>query len=102
MCPAGDAFRAGFAVCLVEAWPLQQCLQFAAAAGALAVSRKGALPSLPTLQEVSAHLQAHADQVDPELLDRVAALGEDGRDTRESLLLLSTARLLVVTLVIGV
>lgn len=81
MPPTGDAFRAGFAVCLVEAWPLQQCLQFAAAAGALAVSREGALPSLPTLQEVAAHLQAHAHLVDPELLDRLARLGEGGRDT---------------------
>ena len=73
MCTAGDAFRAGFAVGLVAGWPLQHSLQFAAAAGALAVSRKGALPSLPTLSEVVAHLQAHADQVAPELLQ---ALGE--------------------------
>jgi ribokinase len=69
--PAGDAFRAGFAVGLVKGWPLQQSLQFAAAAGALAVSRKGALPSLPTLGEVVAHLQEHADLVDPELLTQL-------------------------------
>lgn len=37
------------------------------------MSRKGALPSLPTLQEVTAHLQTHADQVAPELLQ---ALGK--------------------------
>jgi hypothetical protein len=37
------------------------------------VSRKGALPSLPTLHEVTAHLQANADQVAPELLQ---ALGK--------------------------
>jgi ribokinase len=49
---AGDAFRAGFAVALVEGRPLQQCLQFAAAAGAFAVSRMGAVPSLPTRDEV--------------------------------------------------
>lgn len=72
---AGDAFRAGFAVGLVAGWPLQHSLQFAAAAGALAVSRKGALPSLPTLSEVVAHLQAHADQVAPELLQALGELG---------------------------
>jgi len=65
---AGDAFRAGFAVGLVRGWPLQQCLQLAAAAGALAVSKKGALPSLPTLDEVRSHLQANADSVLPQLL----------------------------------
>lgn len=37
------------------------------------MSRKGALPSLPTLHEVTAHLQAHAYQVAPELLQ---ALGK--------------------------
>jgi hypothetical protein len=49
---AGDAFRAGFAVALVEGLPLQACLRFAAAAGAVAVSRMGAVPSLPTRAEV--------------------------------------------------
>lgn len=68
---AGDAFRAGFAVGLVNGWPLQHSLQYAAAAGALAVSRKGALPSLPTFQEVVAHLQQHADMVDPDLLTQL-------------------------------
>lgn len=53
---AGDAFRAAFAVALVETWALQQCLQFASAAGAIAVSRMGAVPSLPTRQEVLALL----------------------------------------------
>lgn len=67
----GDAFRAGFAVGLVSGWPLQHCLQFAAAAGAIAVAHKGALPSLPTLQQVVQHLQAHADQVDPLLLQQL-------------------------------
>lgn len=74
---AGDAFRAAFAVGLVRGWPLQQCMQLAAAAGALAVSRKGALPSLPTLDEVRAHLQANAESVLPQLL---TDLGEPGRD----------------------
>jgi hypothetical protein len=53
----GDAFRAGFAVGLLEGLPLQGCLQLAAAAGAAAVSRLGAVPSLPTRAEVE-HLIA--------------------------------------------
>lgn len=48
---AGDAFRAAFAVALVAGRPLQECLRFAAAAGALAVSRLGAMPSLPRRDE---------------------------------------------------
>lgn len=53
---AGDSFRAAFAVCVVEERPEQECLQFAAAAGAVAVSRLGAVPSLPTRKEVGALL----------------------------------------------
>lgn len=44
---AGDAFRAAFTVALVAGRPLQECLRFAAAAGGLAASRLGAVPSLP-------------------------------------------------------
>jgi predicted nucleic acid-binding protein len=51
---AGDAFRAAFAVALVEGRPLQACLQLASAAGAVAVSRMGAVPSLPTRAEAEA------------------------------------------------
>lgn len=48
---AGDAFRAAFALALVEGRPLQDCLRFASAAGGIAVSRMGAVPSLPRRQE---------------------------------------------------
>lgn len=48
---AGDAFRAAFAVALVEGRPLQDCLRFASAAGGIAVSRMGAVPSLPRRDE---------------------------------------------------
>ncbi|CAK0890887.1 unnamed protein product [Prorocentrum cordatum] len=48
---AGDSFRAAFATGLVEGRPLEECLRLAAAAGALAVSRLGAIPSLPTREE---------------------------------------------------
>lgn len=51
---AGDAYRAAFAVCLVEGRPLPECIRFAAAAGAVAVSRLGAEPSLPTRAECEA------------------------------------------------
>jgi len=48
---AGDSFRAAFAVAFVEGRPLEDCLRFAAAAGAVAVSRLGAVPSLPSREE---------------------------------------------------
>ena len=51
---AGDAFRAAFAVALAEGAPAEGALGFAAAAGAIAASRHGAAPSLPTRREVDA------------------------------------------------
>lgn len=54
---AGDSFRAAFAVAFSEGKPMQECLRFATAAGAVAVSRMGAAPSLPTRAEVEAVLQ---------------------------------------------
>ena len=53
---AGDAFRAAFATALTEGRPLGECLRFASAAGAVAVSRLGAEPSLPTRDECDAVL----------------------------------------------
>jgi len=50
---AGDCFRAAFTIALVERKPLKECMEFAAAAGALAVSKMGAIPSLPTREECS-------------------------------------------------
>jgi sugar/nucleoside kinase (ribokinase family)/sugar phosphate isomerase/epimerase len=64
---AGDCYRAGFAVALLENCignsligkdddvddeVLEQCMKFASAAGALAVTRKGAAPSIPSRVEV--------------------------------------------------
>jgi sugar/nucleoside kinase (ribokinase family)/sugar phosphate isomerase/epimerase len=57
---AGDAFRAAFAVALVEGLPVELSLEFAAAAGAVAVSRLGAVPSLPTRREVVDLLAQHS------------------------------------------
>ena len=49
---AGDAFVAGLAVALLGGSPLVEAARFANAAGALAVTRAGAQPSLPRAAEV--------------------------------------------------
>jgi ribokinase len=51
---AGDAFTACLVVSLLEGRPREQALRRACAAGALAASRLGAQPSLPTAAEVDA------------------------------------------------
>ena len=61
---AGDAFRAMFAVALMEGHSIASCMHLAAAAGALAASRLGAMPSLPTRAEVDA-LAHTATALDP-------------------------------------
>ena len=55
---AGDAFCAELALALRERRPPQEALERACAAGALAASRFGAQPSLPTADEVDAILAA--------------------------------------------
>jgi len=55
---AGDAFTASLVVSLLEGRDRQQALERACAAGALAASRPGAQPSLPTAGEVDAILRA--------------------------------------------
>ncbi|HWQ46004.1 MAG TPA: ribokinase [Longilinea sp.] len=49
---AGDAFVGAMAVALAEEWEQDLATHFACAAGAIAVTRLGAQPSLPTLAEV--------------------------------------------------
>lgn len=51
---AGDAFNGALAVALGEGRELQEAICFANAAGALATTRLGAQPSLPTRREVEA------------------------------------------------
>jgi ribokinase len=51
---AGDAFTAGLALALAEGRPLGEAVRFANAAGAVAVTRLGALSAMPTRQEVAA------------------------------------------------
>ena len=55
---AGDAFTACILVSLLERRPREEALERACAAGALAASRFGAQPSLPTAAEIDAILAA--------------------------------------------
>ena len=55
---AGDAFTAGLVDSLLEDRDWEEALRRACAAGALAASRYGAQPSLPTADEVDAILRA--------------------------------------------
>jgi ribokinase len=54
---AGDAFVGAFAVALAEGMPEDTAARFACASGALATTRLGAQPSLPTRVEVAVLLQ---------------------------------------------
>ena len=56
---AGDAFCGAFAVAISEGKKVDQALRFANAAGALAVTKAGAEPSLPTRSEIEAFLSDH-------------------------------------------
>jgi ribokinase len=53
---AGDAFVAGFSVALVQSADVPAALRFGCAAGALATTRRGAQPAMPSLAEVAALL----------------------------------------------
>ncbi len=56
---AGDAFNAGLAVAISEGKPLAEAVRWGAAAGAIATTRKGALPAMPYRTEL---LQLMEDQ----------------------------------------
>jgi ribokinase len=53
---AGDAFNGAFAVGLMQGKSPRESAVFAAAAAAISVTRVGAQPSMPTMQEVTAFL----------------------------------------------
>ncbi len=53
---AGDAFNGALAAALLEERPTREALRWASAAGALAVTREGAMPSMPSRPEVEALL----------------------------------------------
>ncbi len=54
---AGDAFCGAFAVALAEEKGLEPALRFANTAGALATTKEGAQPSLPTREEIEGLLE---------------------------------------------
>jgi ribokinase len=56
---AGDAFTAALAVSLAEGHELAQAVRVAVAAGALAVTKMGAQPSMPTRAELDAFLKGN-------------------------------------------
>ncbi len=53
---AGDIFRAGFIYGVLQKWSVPDMLRFANAAAALSCTKLGAIPSVPTLDEVQALL----------------------------------------------
>ena len=55
---AGDAFIGGFAVALLGGQSLEDAVQYASACGALAVTKFGAQPSLPTADKVEQFVKA--------------------------------------------
>lgn len=55
---AGDAFVGAICVALLEGMEAEDALAFACAAGAVAATRRGAQPSLPTRDEVEGHITA--------------------------------------------
>jgi ribokinase len=57
---AGDAFNGAFAVGLLQGRSPLESAQFAAAAGAVSVTRAGAQPSMPTMEEVNLMLTRSA------------------------------------------
>lgn len=59
---AGDAFNGALAVALAKGEPLEEAVHLAAAAGALATTRRGAQPSLPHKDEVQALLVGGKDE----------------------------------------
>ena len=67
---AGDSFVAAFCTGLTAGLPQEQALAFGSHTAAITVSRMGALPSLPTLEEVQALLRERAYAgFAPEILD---------------------------------
>ena len=57
---AGDCFTAAYGVALLEDKAGAAALRFASAAGSICVRRKGAMPSLPSREEVDALLMETA------------------------------------------
>lgn len=54
---AGDAFNGGFAAAYSEGKPLEECMLWANACGALSTTKPGAQPSMPTREELLAFIE---------------------------------------------
>ena len=59
---AGDAFSGTLSVAVAEGLPLVDAIRRANAAGALAVTRLGTLPVMPTRQEVDTFLESQSEE----------------------------------------
>lgn len=59
---AGDAFNGGLAVALAEGKTLPEAVRWGAAAGAIATTRKGALPAMPYRDELMALLEINRQE----------------------------------------
>lgn len=59
---AGDAFNGAFAVALARGEDPRRAARFAAAAAAVSVTRRGALPSMPTQADVESLMEEHLHQ----------------------------------------
>jgi sulfofructose kinase len=62
---AGDVFRAGFIYGVLKKMAVPDLLRFANAAAALSCTRRGAIPSVPTLAEVEEFLASNARSPEP-------------------------------------
>jgi len=58
---AGDCFTGALATGLAEGRSLHESVQFASAAAAVSVTRRGAIPSLPSRRDVEDFIQQHPD-----------------------------------------
>jgi len=54
---AGDGFAAGYCAGLLRGWPLERCLEYGNATGAIVVSRHGCAPAIPTREELDEFLR---------------------------------------------
>lgn len=54
---AGDGFAAGYCAGLLRGWPLEKCLEYGNATGAIVVSRHGCAPAIPTREELELFLR---------------------------------------------
>lgn len=57
---AGDTFTGYYIASMLQGKGVEECLRTASAAAAIAVTRKGAVPSIPQREEVEAFLKAHS------------------------------------------